>query len=478
MSHVDPYQRPDDWSSRPARDGSEDGGTARYGRHRARHSAVAPDPYAPPEAYGPSDTYAPPDLYAEPDSYAERDPYPVSEPDAAPDPDTERDPYVEQDPYPPADPYAPQGLHTSQTSYATPSPAAESYPPPSATGTDWDQPTAEFQSAAQLQGAEPYDPQTPPPAGPGTGRRRGRRRRKRGFWPSRNGSGDGTPQGTPAQPGDNAPQKKPGGRAGRNLPAAIGVGVTLGALVLTTLFLWKPAFLGVIAAALVVAIWELTRAVGHSGAQPPLVPVLIGGVMMAGLAWYEGPDALCVGLLVTVLATMVWRLGDGPAGYQRDTTAATLVAVYVPFLGGFAALLAEPDDGARRVLVTLAAVVLSDTGGYVAGVFLGRHPMAPSVSPKKSWEGLAGSLVAAGAGGAVLLPLLFDVNLWWGVAFGLAISVVSVLGDLAESMLKRDLGIKDMSTLLPGHGGLMDRLDSILFALPTAYLLLLLLAAP
>jgi phosphatidate cytidylyltransferase len=135
-----------------------------------------------------------------------------------------------------------------------------------------------------------------------------------------------------------------------------------------------------------------------------------------------------------------------------------------------------PEDGAKRVLVTIAAVVLSDTGGYVAGVFLGRHPMAPTISPKKSWEGLVGSLVATGLGGAVLLYYLFDVTPWWGLVFGLALSVAAVIGDLAESMLKRDLGIKDMSSLLPGHGGVMDRLDSILFALPTGYLLLSVLA--
>jgi phosphatidate cytidylyltransferase len=320
-------------------------------------------------------------------------------------------------PYPPADEYPPGGYW---------SPGNHHYPPPT-TGSGWDQATAEYHTAAPRSGAE-----TPSPESGGA----------------------------------------PSGRAGRNLPAAVGVGLTLGAVVIASLFLWKPAFLGVITVAIGVAVWELTRAVRHSGAQPPLVPLLAGGVLMGGLAWYEGPDALSVGLLVTVLAAMVWRLADGPAGYQRDITAATLVAVYVPFLGGFAALLAEPDDGANRVIVTLAAVVLSDTGGYVAGVFFGRHPLAPSVSPKKSWEGLAGSLVATAAGGALMLYFVFDVSPWRGAVFGLAISVVSVLGDLAESMLKRDLGVKDMSNLLPGHGGLMDRLDSVLFALPAAYLLL------
>ncbi|MEQ4302328.1 phosphatidate cytidylyltransferase [Plantactinospora sp. B6F1] len=272
---------------------------------------------------------------------------------------------------------------------------------------------------------------------------------------------------------------KPAGqsRAGRNLPAAIGVGLALGAAIVVPLFLFRPAFLLVVALAVSVGIWEMTRAVRPAGMRPPLVPLVAGGLLMVGLAWWAGPDALSLGLLVTVLATMVWRLGDGPAGYQRDMTAAALIAVYVPFLGGFAALLAaEPADGDLRILATLVAVVLSDTGGYAAGVAFGKHPMAPSVSPKKSWEGFAGSVLAAAVGSSLLLAYLLDVQLWWGALFGVAVSVAAVLGDLAESMIKRDLKVKDMSNLLPGHGGLMDRLDSILFAVPTAYLLLAIFA--
>jgi phosphatidate cytidylyltransferase len=266
------------------------------------------------------------------------------------------------------------------------------------------------------------------------------------------------------------------GRAGRNLPAAFAVGGSLAAAVVASLLLWRPAFLVVVVAAVAAGTWEMVRAVRASGARPPLPPLLAGGAIMAVLAWFAGPEGLAIGLFATVLAAIAWRLGDGPAGYQRDISAATLIAVYVPFLAGFAVLLAVPDDGHWRVLLTLAVVVLTDTGGYVAGVLAGRHLMAPSVSPKKSWEGLAGSLLAAAAGGAVGLAVLFDVSWWVGALFGLAVAGAAVLGDLAESLLKRDLGVKDMSGLLPGHGGMMDRLDSILFAAPTAYLLLVVLA--
>jgi phosphatidate cytidylyltransferase len=264
-------------------------------------------------------------------------------------------------------------------------------------------------------------------------------------------------------------------RAGRNLPAAIGVGVGLGGLVLVSLFvLEKWLFLGLIIAAVLVGVWEMVRAVGVQKARPPLVPLLLGGPLMACLAWFGGAERLPLGLLATLLLVFLWRFADGVANYQRDVTAGALIAVYVPFLGSFAALLAYPaDDGSIRVLVTILAVVLSDTGGYVTGVFLGKHPMAPSVSPAKSWEGFAGSIVWTGAGSAVALPLLLDDALWWhGAIFGVAVSAASVLGDLGESLIKRDLGVKDMSNLLPGHGGVMDRLDSVLLALPTAYAVL------
>jgi phosphatidate cytidylyltransferase len=135
-------------------------------------------------------------------------------------------------------------------------------------------------------------------------------------------------------------------------------------------------------------------------------------------------------------------------------------------------LLAVPDDGARRVVTFIATVVCSDVGGYAAGAALGRHPMAPTVSPAKSWEGFAGSTIACVLGGTALLTLLFDTPWWQGALFGLAIVVTATLGDLGESMIKRDLGIKDMGSLLPGHGGLMDRLDSLLPAAAVSWLLL------
>jgi phosphatidate cytidylyltransferase len=275
-----------------------------------------------------------------------------------------------------------------------------------------------------------------------------------------------------------AGRDRAGGRAGRNLPAAIAVGLGLGAVILAPLILAKPAFLAVIALAAAVGIVELVRALKTTGVSPPLIPLLAGGLLIIGLTWYAGTDALVLGLVVTILAALVWRLADGPAALRRDLTASVLIAVYVPFLLSFGVLLVEPDDGAWRVLSALIAVVLSDTGGYASGVLFGKHPMAPTISPKKSWEGFAGSVLAAATGSALVFFFGLDAPFYWGLVYGAAIAAAAVLGDLAESMLKRDIGIKDMSRLLPGHGGLMDRLDSILFAVPTAYLLLSLLAPP
>jgi len=284
-------------------------------------------------------------------------------------------------------------------------------------------------------------------------------------------------QAAPDEQPDPPPEKK--SRAGRNLPAAIGVGAALGGLVLASLLLWKPAFYAVIVAAIVVATWEMVRAVGTAGIRPPMVPLLVGGAAMAWLTWYAGAEGLPYGLIGTAIAVLVWRLADGPAGYQRDVVTGLLIAAYVPFLGGFVMLLLAPDnDGHLRVLAMLAAVVMSDTGGYAFGVFLGRHKLAPTISPGKTWEGFAGSLFTAGVGGALLVRFVLDGHWYWGVVFGVAVAAASTVGDLAESLLKRDLGVKDMSSLLPGHGGLMDRLDSILLAAPVAYAVLTNLVPP
>jgi phosphatidate cytidylyltransferase len=216
----------------------------------------------------------------------------------------------------------------------------------------------------------------------------------------------------------------------------------------------------------------MVTAIGTVGARPPLVPLLAGVLAMEAAAWFRGPDGLVGALLLTVLGLTVWRLADGATGYLRDVAAGNLVALYIPFLAGFAALMTRPDDGAARIVLFILTVVCSDTGGYAVGVLIGKHPMAPTVSPKKSWEGFAGSLLAGAAEGVLMMVFCFHQQWWQGALFGAAIVVTATLGDLGESMIKRDLGLKDMGKLLPGHGGVMDRLDSLLLCAPVAYLLM------
>jgi phosphatidate cytidylyltransferase len=269
------------------------------------------------------------------------------------------------------------------------------------------------------------------------------------------------------------PPKAPG-RAGRDLPAAIAVGLALGAAILGSVYSpYRWTFILIVVAAILLGTSEVVRALRTLGAQPPLVPLLVGGAAMVSVAYRYGPEDLFLAFILTVLGVVVWRLADPAEGVLRDVTAAVFTAAYVPFLAGFAALMTAPSDGPRRITAFIATVVCSDVGGYAAGVLFGKHPMAPSVSPKKSWEGFAGSLLACAAAGAVFFVTLFHVAWWPGVIYGLCVVLSATLGDLGESMIKRDIGIKDMGTLLPGHGGVMDRLDSLLPTAPLAWLLLL-----
>ncbi|MGH8826823.1 MAG: phosphatidate cytidylyltransferase [Jiangellaceae bacterium] len=268
------------------------------------------------------------------------------------------------------------------------------------------------------------------------------------------------------------------GRAGRDLRAATMVGAGLAVVVLVSLFAWRPAFVGLVVLVIVLAVWELAQALQAKAITIPLVPVLLGTVLMLLGAYAGGESPLMVGLALTVPAVAVWRLGDHSPGYVRDVTAGVFTTVYVAFLAGFAMLLLRPEDGPWRVLALLAVVVASDTGGYVAGVLFGRHPLAPTVSPNKSWEGAVGSLLLGVGVGVLVAVFAFDAAWWTGVVLGLVGVLGATLGDLGESMIKRDLGIKDMSSLLPGHGGLMDRLDSMLPAAPLIWLVLTYVVPP
>ncbi|SDQ70147.1 phosphatidate cytidylyltransferase [Actinopolyspora saharensis] len=252
-------------------------------------------------------------------------------------------------------------------------------------------------------------------------------------------------------------------RAGRNLPAALAVGLLLGAGIVTALLTYRHSFIGIVAVAAALSTVELAGALRRgSGIRLALPPVLVGGQAMIWLSWPFGFSGVLVAFALTTLVCLAWRVRLGVDGYLRDVTASVFTSSYVSMFAAFAAMLVVPPDGGLRALCFMIGVVASDTAGYASGVFLGRHPMAPRVSPNKSWEGFAGSLSAGVVAGALSVSLLLGGTWWAGVLFGIAVVCSSTLGDLMESLIKRDLDIKDMGTLLPGHGGLMDRMDSLL----------------
>ena len=277
---------------------------------------------------------------------------------------------------------------------------------------------------------------------------------------------------------EEAPADKPHGRAGRDLTAAIGVGVSLVAMILASLYFLKDSFVLIAVVALGIGLWELSRAFGSAGIRLPAVPVAAGGSLMLVSAFYGGMAEASVTMALTVIATLVWRLSDGPDGFVRDASAGLFSLSYLYLMATFVMLMLAESDGAQRVLVFIIACIASDIGGYVAGVFLGKHPMAPTISPKKSWEGFAGSLITGIGAGVASVTFLLHGEWWVGVILGVAGVVMATLGDLAESLIKRDLGIKDMGDLLPGHGGLMDRLDSLLTVAPVAWLIMNYLVSP
>lgn len=267
-------------------------------------------------------------------------------------------------------------------------------------------------------------------------------------------------------------------RAGRNLVAAVAVGLGLALAVAASLFFRKEAFVGLTSVAIVLGVWELAGALGEKRITIPVIPLGIGSLGMLVSAFVAGEEGLLVAFSLTAFGALLWRIIDGVTDAVRDVAASVFTAAYVPLLAGFAMLMLAAPDGALRIVVFILAVVASDVGGYTAGVLFGRRPLAPSVSPKKTWEGLAGSALMSMAVSAASVLLLLHGRWWAGVAVGAAAVVTATLGDLSESMLKRDLGVKDMGTLLPGHGGIMDRLDSLLPTAPAAYLLLTLLVPP
>ncbi|MFT3833727.1 MAG: phosphatidate cytidylyltransferase [Micropruina sp.] len=274
-------------------------------------------------------------------------------------------------------------------------------------------------------------------------------------------------------------------RAGRDLPAAIMVGLALAATVVLTLLYWHWGFVLLVTAMLALGTVELHDALKRIGMNSAVIPIVAGTVavicgsyaaatqeVLSGLPWHS----VLLGFLgATTLAALIWRMPAGSAGYVKDAAASLFTIGYIPLLGSFTSLILASHNGAAKMATILLVVMGTDTGGYAVGARWGKHPMAPQISPKKTWEGMAGSVALASVVSVALTVWVLDSAWWIGLLLALAIVAAGTCGDLIESLVKRDVGIKDMSSFLPGHGGAMDRLDSILVAAPVAWLILYLL---
>ncbi len=246
----------------------------------------------------------------------------------------------------------------------------------------------------------------------------------------------------------------------------------MGAIVLVSLVVWKPLFVIVVTIGITLAVWELTEALLPGRIIAPLVPTMLAALTLVPVAYLFGPQGLSVAFGLSCVAIVLWRAAEGTQDAIRDVAGGVFITAYVPLMAGLAALLVAEPDGPRRILVFVLVTIVSDIGGYAFGATLGKHPMAPALSPKKSWEGFGGSVLSCVVTGVLAVVLLLDGAWWVGVVLGVAVACFATMGDLAESTLKRDLGIKDMGSILPGHGGLMDRLDSLVMTLPVTFALL------
>jgi phosphatidate cytidylyltransferase len=278
-------------------------------------------------------------------------------------------------------------------------------------------------------------------------------------------------QSAPSDGGEQTQQRRTIS-TGRNLPAALAVGAVLGGLVILTLLTIKGTFLIYVGIILALALWELGHALASRDIHLPLIPIAAGGVAMVTLAYFSNPKWVLAATALTAIAVFAWRLAGGAAGYVRDVTAGLFTLVYLPLMAVFVALMLNVPDGNRRALIFVILTVCSDTGGYLAGIVFGKHLLVPAISPKKTWEGLGGSLLVTLGAGVITVMTLLGGQVWQGVLLGAAAVCAATLGDLVESMIKRDLEIKDMGHLLPGHGGFMERLDSLLVMAPVIWLLL------
>jgi phosphatidate cytidylyltransferase len=270
-------------------------------------------------------------------------------------------------------------------------------------------------------------------------------------------------------------------RTGRNLILAILIGLAFGAILLLSLIFVKEIFMVLAAASAAFAAFELTQALRTAGYTVPRIPTIASAVAIVPAVYYGQETGQLIAIAGGILLCWIWRFAmagssrhrKNAQALMRDIGVITLIQIYVVFLASFAILLLAKDNGQWWTLGFIILVVAADTGAYASGLLFGKHPMAPTISPKKTWEGFAGAAVTSVVAGILVSVFMIGEPWWFGIIFGIVMLLTATLGDLTESLIKRDIGVKDMSSWLPGHGGFLDRLDSILPSAAAAFALFL-----
>ena len=261
-------------------------------------------------------------------------------------------------------------------------------------------------------------------------------------------------------------------RAGRKLLPSILVSLTILGLVFGLLSLKPILFAALVLAAVVLGLREINHAYSIGGIAIPNIPLAVGAIVMSIATWFGGVGGLAVATAFVIPNVMVLLLVTTPTDFVKRSTAAAFSLFYLPFLAGFIILLAKGDDPVGRILTLVVLVACNDTFAYIFGVLFGKHYLAPHISPKKTWEGLIGSVLACTIGASLVFEFWFNKHWYLGALLGLMGVATATFGDLIESAMKRDLHIKDMGAILPGHGGILDRIDSVLFTGPTVWFVL------
>ena len=261
-------------------------------------------------------------------------------------------------------------------------------------------------------------------------------------------------------------------RAGRKLGPSILVSLSLIELIWFALAYHREIFAVVVAVAVLFGIREIVRAFSAREIYISSASLVTGSLGLAYATWNGGVAGLAIATAIAIPLLLIQLLTKGPEGFVQSATATTFSLLYLPFLAGFLILLARPSNGLARVMTFVVLVGCNDTFGYIVGVLFGKHPMVPNISPKKSWEGLTGSLIFTITGGSLAFNYILKMHWWIGAIVALMIVFTATCGDLIESAMKRDLQLKDMGSLLPGHGGILDRLDSVLISAPALWLAL------